>query len=142
MTRATDAPLDDLLRDALGSRHPLLYLHSPDEARVLAALERVVAERGVPLREWARTDAPGGADPASAVLEAAAAAEPGFVVHACHFNVLEEVPHRTLSSTNVVLPLVNWTPVATNTFGLGGEFSVTNPVTAGEPGRYYLLQIP
>jgi hypothetical protein len=80
MTRATDAPLDDLLRDALGSRHPLLYLHSPDEARVLAALERVVAERGVPLREWARTDAPGGADPASAVLEAADAAEPGFMV--------------------------------------------------------------
>ena len=30
-------------------------------------------------------------------------AEPGFVVHACHFNVLEEVPHRTLSSTNVLV---------------------------------------
>lgn len=48
----------------------------------------------------------------------------------------------TLSSTNVALPLVNWTPVATNTFGPGGEFSVTNPVTTDELGRYYLLQIP
>jgi len=31
------------------------------------------------------------------------AADPAFVVHACHFNVLEEVPHRTLSSTNVLV---------------------------------------
>ena len=30
-------------------------------------------------------------------------ANPEFVVSACHFNVLEEVPHRTLSSTNVLV---------------------------------------
>lgn len=80
MTRAPDASLDDLLRDALGSRHPLIYLHSPDEARVLAALGRIASAQGVPLRAWARTDTPGGADAVTAVLEASARAEPGFVV--------------------------------------------------------------
>ncbi len=80
MPRAQTAPLDDLLRDALASRHPLLYLHCADEARVVAALGRVARERGVPLRLWARTDAPEGADPVRAVLDAAADAAPGFLL--------------------------------------------------------------
>jgi hypothetical protein len=47
-----------------------------------------------------------------------------------------------LSSTNIALPVVNWTPVATNTFGSGGTFSYTNAVSAEAPETFFLLQIP
>jgi hypothetical protein len=77
---APTARLDEQLRHALASRHPILYLHSADEARVLEALERVATERGVPLHSWACTDDRDGADPVRAVLDAARHAEPGFLV--------------------------------------------------------------
>ncbi|MGC3958370.1 MAG: autotransporter-associated beta strand repeat-containing protein [Verrucomicrobiota bacterium] len=40
------------------------------------------------------------------------------------------------SSTNVALPVANWTPVATNTFG--GNFSITNTMDTAQ--KFYLLQ--
>ena len=80
MPESSPSPLDDLLLQALASRHPILYLRSGDEARVLGALARVAAARGVPLASWACTEAPDGADPADAVLAASARAEPGFLV--------------------------------------------------------------
>lgn len=49
--------------------------------------------------------------------------------------------YAVLSSTNVALPLSNWTRVATNTFGLTGGFIITNSITASEPRRFYLLQL-
>ncbi|MBC8097231.1 MAG: hypothetical protein H7Y43_15610, partial [Akkermansiaceae bacterium] len=51
-------------------------------------------------------------------------------------------PYVVLTSTNLALPLSTWTRVQTNVFGLGGTFSTTNPVTAGEPQRFFLLQVP
>ncbi len=47
-----------------------------------------------------------------------------------------------LTSTNLALPLANWTPVLTNTFGAGGSFSVNIPVSGSEPAKFYLLQLP
>lgn len=47
-----------------------------------------------------------------------------------------------LSSTNVALPLSNWEPVVTNNFGTDGGFTNTLPVSAGEPNRFYILQLP
>lgn len=35
-------------------------------------------------------------------------------------------PYRILTSTNLALPLANWTPVLTNTFGMDGSYSYTN----------------
>ncbi|HWY31235.1 MAG TPA: hypothetical protein VNX46_10790 [Candidatus Acidoferrum sp.] len=50
--------------------------------------------------------------------------------------------YYVLSSTNVALPLNQWTRVLTNTFGNGGTFTVTNSVTSGSPRQFYLLQVP
>ncbi len=47
-----------------------------------------------------------------------------------------------LTSTDVALPLANWTPLATNQFSGSGTFSFTNAVNPGDPRRFYLLQVP
>ena len=49
------------------------------------------------------------------------------------FNVLE--------STNLLVPLANWTPISTNTFS-GSAFSVTNTVNPLAPQNFYLLRLP
>jgi hypothetical protein len=50
--------------------------------------------------------------------------------------------YYVLTSTNVALPLANWTKLATNQFGVGGSFTFTNAVVPGSPQRFYLLQLP
>jgi hypothetical protein len=46
-----------------------------------------------------------------------------------------------VSSTNLVLPLTNWTVLSTNTFNTSGGFSVTNAI--GTNGAtFYRLEIP
>jgi PKD repeat protein len=47
-----------------------------------------------------------------------------------------------LASTNLALPLRQWTPAATNSLRASGSFSVTvtNTVSAGLPQRFYILQ--
>ena len=47
-----------------------------------------------------------------------------------------------LSSTNVAASLTSWTPVATNTYGTGGAFSVTNAIVPGVPNNFYMLKQP
>jgi hypothetical protein len=47
-----------------------------------------------------------------------------------------------LSSTNLTLPLNQWTRVATNRFDAGGQFSFTNSVGAEAFANFYLLQLP
>ena len=51
--------------------------------------------------------------------------------------------YYVLTSTNLVLPLSQWTPVATNTLGASGNFTitVTNTVTTRTPQRFYILQL-
>jgi hypothetical protein len=50
-------------------------------------------------------------------------------------------PAYLLSTTNIALPVTNWLYLATNTFAASGSVSFTNVVPAGEPQRYYLLQV-
>lgn len=50
--------------------------------------------------------------------------------------------YKVLSSTNIALPVANWTPVATNQFGQGGSFSYTNVVNPATPATFFLLQVP
>ena len=50
--------------------------------------------------------------------------------------------YHVLSSTNIALPLVNWTPVLTNTFDASGNFSVTTVVDPNTKQRFFLLQVP
>lgn len=50
--------------------------------------------------------------------------------------------YYVLTSTDVATPLSNWTPIATNTFGPGGVFSVTNAIVPSTPKRFYVIQLP
>ena len=47
----------------------------------------------------------------------------------------------TLAGTNLLLPFTNWPIVATNLFGPGGGFAITNFWTAG-PQMYFMLRLP
>jgi hypothetical protein len=49
--------------------------------------------------------------------------------------------YYVLESTNLALPVSEWTVLSTNLFGPGGAFSVTNPITP-TPGKYFILEIP
>jgi autotransporter-associated beta strand protein len=46
---------------------------------------------------------------------------------------------RVLSSTNVVLPIVNWEPVATNSFDASGNFNFSLPIEHTTPQRFFIL---
>lgn len=50
--------------------------------------------------------------------------------------------YYVLTSTDVAAPLSSWTSIATNTFGLGGVFSVTNTINPGTPKRFYVIKLP
>jgi PKD repeat protein len=52
------------------------------------------------------------------------------------------VQYRILTSTNVALPLTNWTAVATNTFLPNGSYSYTNVNSTGKSGAFFLLVSP
>ncbi len=48
----------------------------------------------------------------------------------------------TLGSTNLAFPLMNWTLITTNKFGLGGGFLVTNPWSLSAPEWFFILRLP
>ena len=50
--------------------------------------------------------------------------------------------YRILTSTNVALPIANWVPVATNTFGVGGSFSWTNTINPSVPTSFFTISVP
>jgi len=49
--------------------------------------------------------------------------------------------YYVLTSTNLMLPLAQWTPIVTNQFDTNGNFTVTNLVYTNAPRRFYLLQL-
>jgi autotransporter-associated beta strand protein len=51
-------------------------------------------------------------------------------------------PYYLLTSTNLALPLTNWTRLATNAYGPGGSFTNNVPVVPSEDARFYRLQSP
>jgi hypothetical protein len=49
--------------------------------------------------------------------------------------------YTVLTSTNLALPLTNWTPLNTGIFGVNGNFSSTNAMgTNGQ--QFYILKLP
>jgi autotransporter-associated beta strand protein len=50
--------------------------------------------------------------------------------------------YYVLTSTNLVLPVSNWTSIATNTFDANGGFAFTNSLTPYVRQRFYQLQLP
>ena len=57
-------------------------------------------------------------------------------------NGLVGTPYYLLSSTNVALPMTNWTRVLTNAFGPGGSFTSSIPVDSSGAARFYRIQSP
>jgi autotransporter-associated beta strand protein len=50
--------------------------------------------------------------------------------------------YHVISSTNIALPLINWTPVLTNTFDANGNFNVSILVDPNTKQRFFLLEVP
>ncbi|MFM2081948.1 MAG: hypothetical protein RL380_639, partial [Verrucomicrobiota bacterium] len=47
-----------------------------------------------------------------------------------------------VSSTNLALPVAQWTPLLTNYFALDGTASVNATVTANPPQKFFRLLVP
>jgi hypothetical protein len=50
--------------------------------------------------------------------------------------------YYVLASTNVAIPLSNWSRIATSTFDINGHFTFTNSPVPPLPQRFYRLQVP
>ena len=46
-----------------------------------------------------------------------------------------------MTTTNLALPLANWSPYLTNNFAMDGTFAYSFPVIASEPQRFFQLQM-
>jgi len=56
-------------------------------------------------------------------------------------NGLAGEQYNVLTTTNLALPLSNWTVLPTNTFTTG-SFSITNAFNATAPRSFYLIRVP
>jgi hypothetical protein len=50
--------------------------------------------------------------------------------------------YYVLTSSNLLLPLTNWTSIATDQFDSAGNFIFTNAAQTNAPQLFYLLQLP
>jgi glucuronoarabinoxylan endo-1,4-beta-xylanase len=48
----------------------------------------------------------------------------------------------TLASTNLALPVANWAVVATNQFGSGGGFTITNSYDSSQAQQFFIWRLP
>ncbi|TAL04782.1 MAG: hypothetical protein EPO07_04735 [Verrucomicrobia bacterium] len=51
-------------------------------------------------------------------------------------------PYYVLTTTNLAVPVTNWTRLQTNQFGNTGTFSFTNAIAPGVPQSFYRLLLP
>jgi fibronectin-binding autotransporter adhesin len=64
-----------------------------------------------------------------------------LLIHGTNNNVPNTSFHyAVLSSTNIALPLSNWTPVVTNAFNGDGTFDYTHPINPGTPRQFIDVQ--
>jgi hypothetical protein len=57
-------------------------------------------------------------------------------------NGTEGANYSVLTATNLALPLINWSAIATNQFGPGGAVNFTNPLNPGSPATFFRLRVP
>jgi hypothetical protein len=50
--------------------------------------------------------------------------------------------YRILGTTNIALPLVQWTPIVTNQFNASGAFSYTNVIQPNLRAQYFRVIQP
>jgi autotransporter-associated beta strand protein len=48
--------------------------------------------------------------------------------------------YYVLTATNLLTPLPDWVPIATNTYDASGNFVVTNAITTGAPAHFYRIK--
>jgi hypothetical protein len=51
-------------------------------------------------------------------------------------------PNYLVASTNLALPLSQWSRIMTNKFDLVGNYAFTNPIPIGVPQRFHRLRLP
>lgn len=56
-------------------------------------------------------------------------------------NGTDQGSYYVLTSTNLALPLINWTPIATNAFDSNGNFSFATRTSANLPQQFYLIEL-
>ncbi|MGH3631275.1 MAG: LamG-like jellyroll fold domain-containing protein, partial [Sciscionella sp.] len=56
-------------------------------------------------------------------------------------NGAADWPYYVLTSTNLALPMTNWTIIATQAFNAGGNFSFTNSPDPNTPQSFYQLRL-
>jgi hypothetical protein len=66
----------------------------------------------------------------------------GNVVISGTNNVGSSSSYHLLSSTNLNLPLANWTAVTSGSFDNTGNVSISTPVDATKSRNFYILQVP
>jgi hypothetical protein len=60
-----------------------------------------------------------------------------IILHGTNNNGGQNFRYEVLASTNITLPLSNWTSLATNTFNVDGTFDYTNAINPVNPQRFY-----
>jgi hypothetical protein len=60
-----------------------------------------------------------------------------LVIHGTNNNGGQNFHYAVLTSTNVTLPLTNWTSLTTNSFNADGTFDFTNAISPSQPQRFY-----
>jgi hypothetical protein len=55
-------------------------------------------------------------------------------------NGMPGTMYIVLTSTNLALPVINWTPAATNAFDGSGNFILTNVITPAPSQQFFLLR--
>ena len=56
-------------------------------------------------------------------------------------NGVPGLPCLIINSTNLTLPLIQWTVLATNSFDASGNFNFTNPTGLTVPQTFYALRL-
>jgi hypothetical protein len=73
----------------------------------------------------------------NATITSAKASGTNLLIHGVNNNVPNTNFHyAVLTSTNLTLPLSNWTAVVTNSFNPDGTFDYTNPIVPGTPRQF------
>jgi hypothetical protein len=54
---------------------------------------------------------------------------------------VSNMAYLVLTSTNLIVPVSNWTVLSTNTFDAAGNFRVTNQINPGAQQQFYLLRL-
>jgi hypothetical protein len=60
-----------------------------------------------------------------------------LVVNGTNLNGGSSFHYAVLYSTNLSLPVSQWTSLATNEFNSDGTFTFTNPINGSQPSTFY-----